>query len=321
MNWLPELQRILGQRIRIEKGSDSFTRTSPLSHEETWLPLGNGQFLVVEDKELSSETVEVIRFMAEKGVLAENGIRSWLDRLISNEWGTESEFREFINGKQLEMQMPSFLAVLTGNLSDSEAVLALLREMLSDQAAYLLETGPEDAIWLWVSAENVQPENIKQLAARWLDTLSTELYLEGRLGVSLPIKQIEDVWQARIQAETALKAGKSFFAGQKIHLYGELGLAHLLNGASPQAKQLFLQEVMPAESAAMLTQEYRETIQAFVRHAQNIAETARGLYVHRNTLLYRLDKIDEITGKDIRKFQDLMALWIALMLRNENNEQ
>ncbi|MGZ6525431.1 MAG: PucR family transcriptional regulator, partial [Tumebacillaceae bacterium] len=119
---------------------------------------------------------------------------------------------------------------------------------------------------------------------------------------------------ARVEAEFALGAGKRFRSRELIHAFDKLGLARLLHGVPHTVRDRFLQEVLPETVLHSLSPELRETIFAFLENGQQVADTARSLYIHRNTLQYRLERIHELTGYDIRKPFQGWTLWVALTL-------
>jgi hypothetical protein len=150
----------------------------------------------------------------------------------------------------------------------------------------------------------------------WLDTLGSELYLLCQAGVSSPLAEWSGavLEQARTEAGFALEAGKLYQSKESVHHYERLGLARLLYGVPDHVRDSFLREVLPEPVLATLSPELRETIYAFLEHGQQVADTARSLYIHRNTLLYRLDRVTELTGLDVRKPLACWTLWLALRL-------
>ncbi|MBL0386033.1 helix-turn-helix domain-containing protein [Tumebacillus sp. ITR2] len=149
----------------------------------------------------------------------------------------------------------------------------------------------------------------------WLDTLGAELFSLFRAGFSAPVSNGTSLPDARRQATFALEAGRLYQSKERVHDFRRLGLSRLFHGLSAEIQAQFLQEVMPDEVFTMLSPELRETVFAFLEHGQQAAETARSLYIHRNTLQYRLDRIAELTGFDVRKPLQAWTLWVALTLR------
>ncbi|MFC4768328.1 PucR family transcriptional regulator [Effusibacillus consociatus] len=323
MEWLRELKQILGDRIRLEEWADFPVGKEPFLHEtEQWIPIGKKQYIVIDRNRLSGEAAELLTLLIEKGVSArDTSAAQWFQQLIQN----HREEHKFVNEAVVngwDISLPGVVGVLALHAAESEGPVTLLEEILSDVDGHALAIGNDQNIWFYLPMlEGQTIEDVKETCARLLDTLMSELYASGKVAIGRPAMDLQDLPRAKREAEVALLAGSAFRGGQKVYFYGQLGLAQLLFGITPEAKNAFLEEVLPKEKAEGLTQEFRETVHSFALHGQNISETARALFIHRNTLLYRLDKIQELTGRDIRRFEDLVVIWLALMLHYQQNAQ
>lgn len=192
--------------------------------------------------------------------------------------------------------------------ASQEEAVHLLEEMLAEEA-FVLGQGQE-RVCVLLTAEGFA----EQPVSAWLGTLETELYLQYRAAVSAPVEELRQLPHAREEAEFALEAGKLYRGQERIHDAQKLGVARLLHGIPAAIRERFLQEVLPTDVLGSLSAELRETIFAFLEHGQQVADTARALFVHRNTLLYRLERVHELTGYDIRQPIQGWTLWVALML-------
>ncbi len=112
----------------------------------------------------------------------------------------------------------------------------------------------------------------------------------------------------------ALEVGKVFDTEQPIVSYENLGIARLIYQLPTTLCDMFLSEVFKTGSIESLDQETLFTIQKFFENNLNVSETSRKLFVHRNTLVYRLEKIKKITGLDLREFDDAIVFKVALMV-------
>lgn len=197
--------------------------------------------------------------------------------------------------------------------------MALLGELLAHeeqeegegQAGLLVRSG-SSTIRLLLPPERIEEEADGGLRAV-LGTLEAELYATAAAGVSA-VKGLRDLAPACREAEFALAAGRLYRSRESVHRYDRLGIARLLYGLPAEMRDDFLAEVLPGQVLESLSAELRETIFAFLEHGQQVADTARSLYIHRNTLLYRLDRVTELTGYDIRKPIQGWTLWVALTL-------
>ena len=105
-----------------------------------------------------------------------------------------------------------------------------------------------------------------------------------------------------------------FFAERNVIAYSSLGIGRLIYQLPMSLCEMFIHEVFGDEVPDIFNEEINTTIQKFFENNLNISETARQLYVHRNTLVYRLDKLQKSTGLDLRVFEDAITFKIALMV-------
>ena len=114
----------------------------------------------------------------------------------------------------------------------------------------------------------------------------------------------------------ALEVGRVFYVERKLLAYNELGIGRLIHQLPGSLCEMFLHEVFTGEDATRFDDEELATVYTFFENNLNISETARQLFVHRNTLVYRLEKIQKKTGLDVRKFDDALTFKIAMMVED-----
>ena len=112
----------------------------------------------------------------------------------------------------------------------------------------------------------------------------------------------------------ALDVGRIFYVEKNILAYNELGIGRLIHQLPISLCEMFLQEVFHGNAIEQFDKETLVTVNSFFENNLNISETARKMYLHRNTLGYRLDKITRTTGLDVKKFDDALTFKIALMV-------
>ena len=117
------------------------------------------------------------------------------------------------------------------------------------------------------------------------------------------------------EAQVAIEVGKVFDKEKLIISYEALGIARLVYQLPTTLCEMFLKEVFKHGSIDSLDQETLFTIQRFFENNLNVSETSRKLFVHRNTLVYRLEKIKKLTGLDLREFEDAIVFKVALMVK------
>lgn len=155
---------------------------------------------------------------------------------------------------------------------------------------------------------------ILHIAQNIVDTLTAEDMAAVAVGVSTVVGSIQDLAQAYREARVALEVGKVFDTEKNIISYDNLGIGRLIYQLPTTLCELFLNEVFKKESINVLDSETIGTIQKFFENNLNVSETSRKLFVHRNTLVYRLDKIKKLTGLDLREFDDAIIFKVAMMV-------
>ena len=162
---------------------------------------------------------------------------------------------------------------------------------------------------------NIDSHDIDKLAGSIVDTLSSEFYTHCMVGIGTVVDSIKDLARSFKEAQVALEVGKVFDTETTIVSYNNLGIARLIYQLPTTLCDMFLKEVFKRGSIDSLDHETLFTIQRFFENNLNVSETARKLFVHRNTLVYRLEKIKKITGLDLREFEDAIVFKVALMVK------
>ncbi len=162
---------------------------------------------------------------------------------------------------------------------------------------------------------NIDSKELERIAKSIADTLYTEALVKVYIGIGSPRNNIRDIAMSYKEAQIALDVGKVFDIEKQIINYENLGIGRLIYQLPTTLCELFLAEVFRKESLDVLDQETILTIQKFFKHNLNVSETARELFVHRNTLVYRLDKIEKITGLDLREFDQAVTFKVAMMVK------
>ncbi len=158
-------------------------------------------------------------------------------------------------------------------------------------------------------------EFIQSTAKAIVDTINSELLLTVFVGIGLPVKSINDIAHSYSEARLSIEIGRVFESEKYILSYGELGIGRLIYQLPSKLCELFLDEIFQKEGFEALDEETLLTIDKFFENSLNISETSRQLFVHRNTLVYRLDKIERLTGLDLRKFDDAVVFKVASLVR------
>ena len=161
----------------------------------------------------------------------------------------------------------------------------------------------------------IDSRDLEQLACSIVDTLGSEFYTQVSVGIGTAVSGIKELADSFKEAQMALEVGKVFDTKRNIVSYDNLGIARLIYQLPTTLCEMFLREVFKRGSIESLDQETLFTIQKFFENNLNVSETSRKLFIHRNTLVYRLEKIKRLTGLDLRKFDDAIVFKVALMVK------
>lgn len=155
---------------------------------------------------------------------------------------------------------------------------------------------------------------VNEIAKAIVDALGSEAMVDVRVAYGTIIEELKDVSKCYKEARMALNVGRIFYVEKSVLAYNELGIGRLIHQLPLSLCEMFLQEVFQGNAIEQFDKETLLTVNSFFENNLNISETARKMYLHRNTLGYRLDKITRTTGLDVKKFDDALTFKIALMV-------
>lgn len=153
-----------------------------------------------------------------------------------------------------------------------------------------------------------------RVASTMLDMLNTEAMSRVHISVGTVIDEIKEVSKSYKEAKMALDVGKIFYSEKNIVAYSNLGIGRLIYQLPLPLCKMYIREIFGNKSPDNFDDEMLTTINKFFENNLNVSETSRQLFIHRNTLVYRLDKIQKQTGLDIRIFEDSITFKIAMMV-------
>ena len=161
---------------------------------------------------------------------------------------------------------------------------------------------------------NAQSKQFVKTAEKLLKNLKSVGINDARIAVGTIAKGIKDVSRSYKEAQIALEVDKIFYENKEVVAYDQLGIGRLIYQLPLPLCKMFIKEVFGDYSPEEIDDETLATIYKFFENNLNVSETSRQLYIHRNTLVYRLDKIQKSTNLDLRNFEDAIAFKIALMV-------
>lgn len=180
---------------------------------------------------------------------------------------------------------------------------------------FIFHLDDRDTVLIKEIKEETTIDEIEKLAISIIDTLSEEYYAKVNIGIGTVVDNIKNISRSFKEAQIALDVGRVFDTEKEILSYESLGIGRLIYQLPTTLCEMFLKEIFKSGSIESLDSETLFTIQRFFENNLNVSETSRGLFVHRNTLVYRLEKIKKITGLDLREFDHAIVFKIALMVK------
>ena len=170
-------------------------------------------------------------------------------------------------------------------------------------------------------AEELAPEEINQLAAQIETAIKSELGVKTVIGIGSTAYHLRELADRYKEAQVAIEVGKVFDTEKTIINYENLGIGRIIYQLPTTLCEMFLSEVFKKNPIEALDADTLDTINKFFENNLNVSETSRKLYVHRNTLVYRLEKIKKITGLDLREFDHAIVFKVAMMVKKYLDSQ
>lgn len=229
----------------------------------------------------------------------------------------------YIKSKELHFSTEEHHAVLVIKFSDKVDMMPyeIIQGMFPDKTRdYVINIGEQDIVLVKEVGPTTDGRELEALAGAIVETLTTESYPKRvYVGISTIAESLKDLAKAYKEARIALEVGKVFDTERNVISYNNLGIGRLIYQLPTTLCEAFLQEVFKKGSLESLESRdddtQMKTVRAFFDNDLNVSKTAESLYVHRNTLVYRLEKIRKLTGLDLREFDHAVTLKVALMVR------
>ena len=192
----------------------------------------------------------------------------------------------------------------------------IIQGMIKDKSKdYVININEQDIVIVKEVNESITPEELVEFAEKILKQCAKEHSVKILIGISSVVDTLKDLARAYKEARISLEVGKVFDTEKPIMSYENLGIGRLVYQLPTTLCEIFLGEVFKRGSLESLDRETLMTVQCFFENNLNVSETSRKLFVHRNTLVYRLEKIRKLTGLDLREFDHAVTFKVALMVK------
>ena len=217
----------------------------------------------------------------------------------------------------IEVTVPRAVFLVETRLEKDGIVTELLKGMFSTQTGdYITAVDESSVILIKALEQDSTHEDLMSIADTIVDMMNTEAMLNVRVSFGTVVQELKDVSKSYKEAKMALDVGKIFYAEKNVAAYSTLGIGRLIYQLPVNLCKIFIDEIFGENVPSDLDEETLTTINKFFENNLNVSETSRQLFVHRNTLVYRIEKIQKSTGLDLRNFDDALTFKIALMVVN-----
>lgn len=270
--------------------------------------------------------------------------RTYLELLVNwiyatlKERNTDAERESFLKKVLLENELPGDIPlkarefkipyaatrvafIIRVDQNDGLDCIEIMQSMFPDRKTDHVLAMDEETIVLLSDIGRDEADKIGNTAKMILDNLNAESMSKIHIGIGMYADTLKDAAKSYREASLALTVGNIFEADSYVMRYDRLGLGRLIYQLPTTLCNMFLDEVFPKGAYEALDNETLLTITKFFENNLNGSETSRQLFVHRNTLVYRLDKVQKITGLDLRNFDDAVLFKLASMVRRYLEKQ
>lgn len=246
--------------------------------------------------------------------------RSQAIRLILRGEVDTSELEALSSTHGIPMDMPRCVIYLNSSDLTSEQIIQKVAEMPLSENDLITDVGRHVAAIVKALPDEEALDEAAKLAAD-LDMSFDEVGMEVLIGVSDPCGRLTDLASAFSQARDAITVGTTYRAPERVFIHRRLLLERFLDSVPADSVSRYSSTVINSHTARLFNDEMVHTIEVFFENNLNLSEAARRLYIHRNTLVYRLEKVQRLTGFDLRRFDDAVTFKLMMLLSRADNRR
>ncbi|MCH5344395.1 MAG: helix-turn-helix domain-containing protein [Acetatifactor sp.] len=223
----------------------------------------------------------------------------------------------YSRSKKLHIQtdVPRVVMIVeSGNGKDNNALELTRSHFENNTRDFITAVDENNVIIVKELVESDAAKELEKISSALVTHLQREKLKDVRVAYGTVVREIKEVSRSYKEAKMALDVGKIFFDERCVVAYSELGIGRLIYQLPIPLCKMFIREIFGGKSPDEFDEETLVTIYKFFENSLNVSETSRQLFIHRNTLVYRLDKLQKSTGLDLRVFEDAITFKIALMV-------
>lgn len=269
----------------------------------------------VADDEEEEKVIAALSMMVEKksnpvSKEAESAFLRFVEGRTIDDDPKIEKLSESIFGKN-EVRGEYLLFLIASNHSLDEDVISILTGLIGKKNL-ILRRDSKELLLIIHTIEDYSKEDLHEMASRFTDTLGMEALTTAYIAYDHAVLEIKYLPEVFMHAKTALRIGRKLYPQESVFSYHELGTGKMLDSLSLMEKEDFLKDQIGTFRFASLDHEMMVTIRTFFETNLSVTESAKRLFIHRNTLIYRLDKFEKLSGLDLRKFYDAMVTHLAM---------
>ena len=224
----------------------------------------------------------------------------------------------YIKSNELHLSGEQHRVVIVLKFQNQPAIapFEIISQLTKDQThQYVINISEQDVVIVREVEKDIEVVEVEKYAHTLLEKCAEEYGAKVLIGISAVVEGLKDLAKAYKEARISIEVGKVFDIEKPIMSYESLGIGRLIYQLPITLCEIFLGEVFKKGALETLDRETLMTVQAFFENNLNVSETSRKLFVHRNTLVYRLEKIRKLTGLDLREFEHAVTFKVALMVK------
>ena len=235
----------------------------------------------------------------------------WINLLSGGKRPADGEEEKLSKALQAEIALPRAILLISAPEDRTDSLQDILP--LSEQDV-LLHMEPCNVLIKDIT-DLESADDIREYALAIRETISDETGFSVQIGISHRAERLSDLPECYLQALQAIRMGERFHPDKNgIYLYDRMPVERILSAVPEEEARRLSAEFFSRKSLRLLDEEMIETVETFMDRDLSLSDTARQLYIHRNTLVYRLDKIQKATGLDLRSFRDAVTFYLLMKL-------
>ena len=217
----------------------------------------------------------------------------------------------------VEVEAPRIVYLVETRMEKDNGVTEMQKSLFSSQNGdYITAVDEKNIILIKAVEKDESPEALEQTANMIVDMMNSEAMMKVRVSYGTVVRELREVSKSYKEAMMAMDVGRIFYAEKNVIAYSTLGIGRLIYQLPVNLCRIFIEEIFGGNQVYDIDDETLTTINKFFENNLNVSETSRQLFIHRNTLVYRIEKLQKATGLDIRTFEDAMTFKIAMMVVN-----